>query len=296
MPREHWTTVRRTTSPLFTWVSRRVSISYAYTYTHGPRCVEKPLCCFPRFSLDGQWTYRRISFDLIDRRSLLVISSSRSPVKSRSTLSRNWPERSRNVVYLRLTRLVWVVFSSNTNNNRARENAFVYIQPFSSRRSRPRQRTTSPLFEGQIVQGRSSYRPKRLGRVFSPSFSDFLLLSRSRFDIGRFIELMGLRRGTSGERGEGTEALRFYDSIPSLPVIHIPAARVIAGECITIRKKRTNFKKYKIGHEGSGFRIPIIDFRWNIERCSFVTIKKVKRRGETKAFEEMQRAITQSDV
>lgn len=100
MPREHWTTVRRTTSPLFTWVSRRVSISYAYTYTHGPRCVEKPLCCFPRFSLDGQWTYRRISFDLIDRRSLLVISSSRSPVKSRSTLSRNWPERSRNVVYL----------------------------------------------------------------------------------------------------------------------------------------------------------------------------------------------------
>lgn len=129
MPREHWTTVRRTTSPLFTWVSRRVSISYAYTYTHGPRCVEKPLCCFPRFSLDGQWTYRRISFDLIDRRSPLVISSSRSLiVKSRSTLSRNWPERSRNVVYLRLTRLVWVVFSSNTSNNRARENAFVYIQ------------------------------------------------------------------------------------------------------------------------------------------------------------------------
>lgn len=43
---------------------------------------------------------------------------------------------------------------------------------------------------------------KRLGRVFSPSFSDFLLLSRSRFDIGRFIELMGLRRGTSRERKE----------------------------------------------------------------------------------------------
>lgn len=180
MPREHWTTVRRTTSPLFTWLLVE-SRSHTRIRIHTAPGVEKPLCCFPRFSLDGRWTTRRISFDLIDRRSLLVVSSSWSLVKSRSTLSRNWPERSRNVVYLRLTRLVWVVFIEYEQSGE--RNAFVYIQPFSSRRSRPRQRTTSPLFEGQIVQGRSSYRPSGSVEFSLPpslTFSFFLaLVSRS---------------------------------------------------------------------------------------------------------------------
>lgn len=73
---------------------------------------------------------------------------------------------------------------------------------------------------------------KRLGRVFSPSFSDFLLLSRSRFEIGRFIELMGLRRGPSRERKElnhYTFTIRFLCYLLYIYLLHI-----IVGEYITI--------------------------------------------------------------
>lgn len=71
---------------------------------------------------------------------------------------------------------------------------------------------------------------KRLGRVFSPSFSDFLLLSRSRFS--RFIELMGLRRGTSRERKELKHyafTIRFLCYLLYIYLLH-----VITSECITI--------------------------------------------------------------
>lgn len=217
MPREHWTTVRRTTSPLFTWLLVE-SRSHTRIRIHTAPGVEKPLCCFPRFSLDGRWTTRRISFDLIDRRSLLVVSSSWSLVKSRSTLSRNWPERSRNVVYLRLTRLVWVVFIEYEQSGE--RNAFVYSSHLEDLvldkgRPAPYSKAKSSKVDHLTDQAaRSSFLSLLLW--LSPSFSlSFRDRSVHRAD--------GITKGTE-QREEGTEPLHFYDSIPLLPVIHIPAA------------------------------------------------------------------------